>query len=103
MLKKNKIFPAFVLKHKLKREKQIISYSFNDSKRRKAALHCCKRLSALLREITSKHDGDFYIFEFVIFELYIYIYIYIYIHIYIYIFSLNNIKITRKKTINTTD
>ena len=24
------------------------------------ALYCCKKLSALLRGILSKHDGDFY-------------------------------------------
>ena len=27
-------------------------------------LSCCKKLSALLREITSKHDGDFYCLNF---------------------------------------
>ena len=33
---------------------------FNDSKWRRMALSCSKKISALLREITSKHHGDFY-------------------------------------------
>ena len=39
-----------------------MSEELNDSKRRKRrlSLFCCKKLSALLRVITSKHDGDFY-------------------------------------------
>ena len=41
-------------------KKQKTSYSFNDSKWRKTTLSCSKQLSALLREITSKNNGDFY-------------------------------------------
>ena len=36
------------------------SYSFNDFKRRKMTLSCSKNLSALLRGITSKNNGDSY-------------------------------------------
>ena len=36
------------------------SYSFNDSAWRMTILSCSIKLSALLRGITSKHDGDFY-------------------------------------------
>ena len=34
--------------------------SFNYSKRRRMELYCSKKLSALLRGLSSKHDGDFY-------------------------------------------
>ena len=44
-------------KTKLKASKT--SYFFNDSKRRKMKLCCSKKLSALLRRITSKHNGNF--------------------------------------------
>ena len=45
---------------------QIIkkSYSFNDSKQRRMALHCRKKKSALLRGITSISNGDFYCFNY---------------------------------------
>ena len=36
------------------------SYSLNDFKQRGMALYTVKNLFALLRRITSKHDGDFY-------------------------------------------
>ena len=36
------------------------SYSFNDPKWRMMTLSCSEKLSALLREITSKHHVDFY-------------------------------------------
>ena len=36
------------------------SYSFNDSKWRRMVLSCSKKLTALLREITLKNNGDFY-------------------------------------------
>ena len=36
------------------------SYSFNDSKRTRIASYCSKRLPALLLEVTSKHQRDFY-------------------------------------------
>ena len=35
-----------------------VSYCFNDSKQRRMALSCSKKISALLRK--TKHDGDFY-------------------------------------------
>ena len=53
MLKKEKVYPAYVSKYNSSFEK--VNYSFNDSKWRKMAV---KRLLALLRGITSKdHDG----------------------------------------------
>ena len=54
LLKKKKyILP--VLKHNSKP-----SYFLNDSKGRRMALSCSKKLSAILRGIMSKHQGDFY-------------------------------------------
>ena len=53
--KKGKVYPAYILKHKSGK-----SYSFNDFKRRKWHYLAVKKLFALLREITSKHLGDFY-------------------------------------------
>ena len=39
----------------------MLSYFFNDSKRRKTmALYCSKELSTLLKAINSKHCGHFY-------------------------------------------
>ena len=38
------------------------SYYFNDSKQRSLALYCDEKVSALLRQILSKRDGDFYCF-----------------------------------------
>ena len=55
--KTEKIYPGYVLKHKPNR------YSFNDSKQRRMVLSCNKKLSALLREIMSKHNDDFLLFE----------------------------------------
>ena len=36
------------------------NHSFNNSKRRRMTLSCSKKLSALLRQITSKSNSDFY-------------------------------------------
>ena len=36
------------------------NYSFNDSRPRRKALSCIKKIFPLLRGITSKHDGGFY-------------------------------------------
>ena len=59
--KKEKIYPAYISRHNSNREKPWkASYSFNDSKGKRMELSCSKKLSALLRKITSKHDGNFY-------------------------------------------
>ena len=52
--KKGKIYPAYVSKHNSNREKQVILLMI--------PWHylALKKLSALLRGITSKHHGDFY-------------------------------------------
>ena len=57
MLKKKKIYPAYVSKHNSNREKQVIILMIPNEE----GLHylAVKKLSALLRGITSKHDGDF--------------------------------------------
>ena len=55
MLKKKKIYPAYVSKHNSNREK--LSYSFNHSKQRKMALSCSKKI---IRGIMFKSYGDFY-------------------------------------------
>ena len=39
---------------------QCIKNSFNNSKQRRIALSSCKKLSTLVRGITSKLDGGFY-------------------------------------------
>ena len=52
------MYAAYVSKHDLNPEK---SYSFKDSKWRKLALSCTKKLSILLRGITSKNVGEYYV------------------------------------------
>ena len=56
--KKEKIQPAYVSKHNSEREKQVIHLVISDGK--KWHYLAVKKLSALLRGITSKHQGDFY-------------------------------------------
>ena len=48
----------YILKHNSNGEKQI--HSFNESKRKRMELSCIKKLSVLLRKITSKHNAGFY-------------------------------------------
>ena len=56
--KKEKIYPAYVSKHNSNREKQVILLMIpNEEKWHYLA---AKKLSELLRGITSKHYGDFY-------------------------------------------
>ena len=58
--KNEKVCPTCYSKQNLKCETQKC-YSLNDSKQRRMVLSCSKKkLSALLREITSKYNGDFY-------------------------------------------
>ena len=40
-----------------------INSFLNDSRQRRIALPFCRKLSALLRDIMSKHDADFYCFD----------------------------------------
>ena len=54
--KKEKNVSAYVSKQNSNREKQW----FNDSKCRRMVLSYSKKLSALLRIVTSKQHGDFY-------------------------------------------
>ena len=55
--KKESIYPAYVSKHNSHREKQVILLMIPN---RNKQWHYLKRLSSLLREITSKNNGDFY-------------------------------------------
>ena len=56
--KKEKICPACVSKHNSNREKQVILLTISNGE--KWHYLAVKKLSALLRGITSKHHGDFY-------------------------------------------
>ena len=65
--KKEKIYPAYVSKHNSNREKQVILLMISNgektetkSKGRLWHYLAVKKLSELLREITSKKIGDFY-------------------------------------------
>ena len=58
MLKKKKCFNVNVSKHNSDREKQLIYLMI--SNKEKWHYSPVKKLSALLRGITSKHHGDFY-------------------------------------------
>ena len=59
MLKREeKINPAYISKHNSKREKQAILLIIQNIE--KWHYLAVKRLSALLRRITSTHDGDLY-------------------------------------------
>ena len=49
---------AYMSKYNLNRENQVILLMITNGK--KWHYLAVKKLSALLREITSKHDGDFY-------------------------------------------
>ena len=72
--KKEKIYPAYVSKHNANREKQVILLMTSNGEKRERSetlatrgkfegqCHyiAVKKLSALLRGITSKNNGDFY-------------------------------------------
>ena len=51
------MYPACIPKQLKSRE---ADHSFNDSKWRNMISLCSKKLSALMKLKTSKHDGDFY-------------------------------------------
>ena len=57
MLKRKKIYPAYVSKHNSNCENKIL---LDDSKWTSTALSCNKELSVLLRRITSKHHGGLF-------------------------------------------
>ena len=59
MLKKKKRYPALASKHNSIREKQVILLMISNVEKQWHYL-AVKKLSALLKEITSKHHGDFY-------------------------------------------
>ena len=73
--KKEKSYPTYVSKHNSKRETQVTLLMISNGSKRKSKSEWCeaksegqcqlhylaiKKLSALLRGITSKHYGDFY-------------------------------------------
>ena len=59
MLKKKKIYPAYVSKHNSNREEQVILLMISNREKIRYYL-AVKKLSALLRGITSRNNGDFY-------------------------------------------
>ena len=61
MLKKEKIYPAYVSKHNSNREKQFILSMIPNGKG--WYYLAVKKLSSLLIGITSKNYGDFYCFS----------------------------------------
>ena len=58
MLKKKKIYPAYVSKHNSNREKQVILLMISNGE--KWHYLALEKLSALLKGITPKYHGDFY-------------------------------------------
>ena len=64
--KKEKIYPAYVSKNNSNREKRVILLMIPNGEKREAKCKgrwhylAVKKLSALLRGITSKNNGDFY-------------------------------------------
>ena len=53
-VKKMNIYPAYISKHNIDKKNIILMIA----KQRKVALSWSKKLSVLLREISSKHDGN---------------------------------------------
>ena len=53
-----KICPTYISKNNTNYEKQIVLLMIPNKQKRKLALSCIKNLSALLRDITSKHKSD---------------------------------------------
>ena len=58
MLKKKKIYPAYIWKHNSNRQKQVIILFIPNGER--WHYFAVKRLSSLLRGTMSKYQGDFY-------------------------------------------
>ena len=59
-IKEKEIYPAFVQKHNSTREKQIILLFIPNEEKEGWHYLAVKKLSTLLRGITSKHSGDCY-------------------------------------------
>ena len=57
--KKEKLYAAYVSKHNWNREKQVILLLILNGEGQKWHYLAVKKLSALLRGIPSKYDGDF--------------------------------------------
>ena len=72
ILKKKKIYPSYISKHNSNRGKQVIILTIPKGEACKAKSKGrgrwhyleVKELSALIRGITSKHQGDFYCLNF---------------------------------------
>ena len=65
--KEEKIFPAYVSKHNSSREKQVVFWMISNGEEREAKSEgrrchyfAVKKLSSILRGITSQNNGDFY-------------------------------------------
>ena len=58
--KKEKIYPACVLRYNSNHEKQVVILMISNREKERWHYLAAKELSALLREIASKHHGDFY-------------------------------------------
>ena len=58
--KKEKIYPAYISKHNSNREKRVILLMISNGEKGRWHYLSVKKLSALLRGITSKNYGDFY-------------------------------------------
>ena len=59
MLKKEKIYPAYISKYNSNREKEVVLLMISIEDKRWHYL-AAKKLSLLLKGITSKNNGDFY-------------------------------------------
>ena len=57
--KEKEILPAYISNHNSTREKQIILLMISNDEKEGWHYLAVKKLSALLRGITSKHHGDF--------------------------------------------
>ena len=57
--KEKEILPAYISNHNSTREKQIILLMISNEEKEGWHYLAVKKLSALLRGITSKHHGDF--------------------------------------------
>ena len=65
ILKKKKIYPAYVSKHNSNREKQVILLMVLNGE--KLHYFAIKHLLSLLKGIKSKNSGDFYCLSFLLF------------------------------------
>ena len=61
--KEQKILPAYISNHNPTREKTIILLMIPNKEKEGCHYLAVKKIFTLLREITSKHNGDFYCFN----------------------------------------